>query len=118
MERPKPNAAPSFPVQPSAPQPEIVKTFTLPSGKVVTVLRAKGKHQRLALMAAGPTADRYKILYALIAQITRIDGKIVPMEALDEMDLSDLILIEKEVNEVMGPLGAAKEEVEKEHLPS
>lgn len=88
-----------------APKPEDIRSqFTLPSGKEVVFRKGKGRDLRTALHAAGPKADQYRILMALIAQLTLIDGKKVTLEAVDEMDLDDVMVLQREAGEAMAPL--------------
>lgn len=100
----KPNFPVPGPTSGAVAQPEIVKTHTLISGKVLTILRPLGKHQRLALAQAGDTPDKFKIMHALMSQLCRLDGKPIPMEAFDNMDLGDVMEIEEEVTEYANPL--------------
>lgn len=87
------------------PKPEDVRSqFTLPSGKEVIFRKGKGRDLRVALMAAGPGADQYRILMALIAQLATIDGKKTTFEAVDDMDLDDVMTLQREASEVLLPL--------------
>jgi hypothetical protein len=83
--------------------------FDLPSsGKHVIVLRGKGRDQRRALMSAGPGADQYRILQALIAQLVLIDGQRIKMEDIDEMDFDDSMALTEEVGKILSPLKVTK----------
>lgn len=106
--------------EPSSIPAENIRTqFTLPSGKKVIFLRGKGRDLRLALMAAGPGADQYRILFAIIAQLALIDGKKTTMEAIDMMDLDDVLDLQGEAGKVLLPLAKAKAIVAKsEEEPS
>lgn len=64
-------------------------TLVLPSGKTATMKPYKGKHIRQAQKAAG--SDETKLVYAIIAITTEIDGKPVVMEDLDEMSGPDVL---------------------------
>jgi hypothetical protein len=102
--------------RPSAPTPpEVVHTFKLSNGQTVEVIRAKGKHQRLAVLAAGSKPDQVKLLWAMIAQLIRMDGKPVPFETFYDMDLADVLEIQEEVADYVNPRrakGKGKDESE------
>lgn len=86
--------------------PEDIRAeFDLPSGKHVVIRKGKGRDLRLALMSAGPKADPYRILFALVSQLSLIDGKRVPVEALDNFDLDDAQALLTEAGAALGPLG-------------
>lgn len=107
MDRTKP-ATLSSPMP--APQPAtIVHTFKLPvSGKEVTVIEATGRTQRMAIRAAGPKADSATMMFAVIAQVIRVDGRIIPWEAIDAMKLDDVVFLEEEVQKYLSPLATAR----------
>lgn len=67
------------------------KQITLPSGKTATIAGFKGKHIREAQKMAG--GDEGKLIYALIAQTTKIDDKPVVMEDIDEMNGPDVLAL-------------------------
>lgn len=90
---------------------DIRRQFTLPSGKEVIFRRGKGRDLRMALMAAGPKADTFRILSALVAQLALIEGKRTTMEALDDMDLDDAFVLNKEAGETLLPLAKQAYEV-------
>jgi hypothetical protein len=73
------------------------KTITLPSGKTAVIEHFKGKHVRTAQQIAD--GDSTKILFALIAQLTTIDGEPVVMEDLDEMHGPDVMKLMAEFSE-------------------
>lgn len=94
---------------PTSPAPENIRTsFTLPSGKKVIFLRGKGRDLRMALMAAGPGADQYRILFAIISQLALIDGKRMTMEGIDDLDFDDVMELQGEAGKVLLPLSKAK----------
>lgn len=70
----------------------MAKTVTLPSGKVAEIGDFKGKHIREAQrIAEGKAADQ--MTFAMIAVSTTIDGQMVTMEELDEMDGFDVLAL-------------------------
>lgn len=91
-------------------KPEDIRAeFDLPSGKHVVVLRGKGRDLRLALMAAGRKADSYRIIFAQISRLALFDGKRMPLEALDELDWDDAIVLMEEGGKVLVPLSRMKQ---------
>lgn len=64
-------------------------TITLPSGKVAVIQPFKGKHIRQAQKIAG--GDEDKMMFALIAITTTLDGVAVVMEDIDEMEGKDVL---------------------------
>jgi len=73
-------------------KPQEVQTITLPSGKVAVIGIFKGKHIREATRTADGESD--KMIFALIAMTTTIDGKKIVWEDLDEMDGRDVLKIQ------------------------
>ena len=86
---------------------EYVLEFELPSGKKVQMRKGKGRDLRLALMAAGPRADQYRIMLALIMQLSLVDGKKVPFELTDEWDMEDVLELTTQARQILRPLGPA-----------
>lgn len=105
---------PSSPIStPPSLKPEDIRAeFDLPSGKHVVIRKGKGKDLRLALMAAGASADAFTILNAIIARLGLFDGKRVTMESLDELDFDDAMALNAEVGKVIRPLGMSLKTVE------
>ncbi|QZA80234.1 hypothetical protein [Deefgea piscis] len=64
--------------------------FLLPSGKRAKQIEPMGKHIKLARRAQAGGAD---YLFAMIAQITKIDGKGIVAEELDEFTAVDVNLL-------------------------
>ena len=67
--------------------------FLLPSGKRAVQVVALGKHIKLARRAQAGGAD---YLFAMIAQLTKIDGKAIVAEDLDDFtapDVNELIAV-------------------------
>lgn len=71
------------------------KELTLPSGKIATIEKGKGKDLLQAQIKA-KTAD--EIPYALIAELAEIDGQKLVYEDILEMDLEDVIALQGEIS--------------------
>jgi predicted regulator of amino acid metabolism with ACT domain len=69
-----------------------IETITLPSGAVAEVTEFKGRHVREAMKFVDGT-DPYSIVFALIALNTKIDGKTIVMEDIDEMPGADALML-------------------------
>lgn len=82
------------PIQPQTPG---TRTTTLPSGRIATLGEFKGRHVRDAQRVVGEDSDR--LIYAIIAMLTTIDGQPVLMEDLDEMPGKDLLRLMGEFGE-------------------
>lgn len=87
-------------------QPQKVKTMTeksdiqiieLPSGRKAEIQQFKGKHIREAARLAD--SDSSKLVFALIAMLTTIDGEAIVMEDLDEMNGKDVMKLMGEFSE-------------------
>jgi hypothetical protein len=70
------------------------KTIALPSGATAEIAAFKGYHIREAQKIAGDDTD--KMVFALIALTTTIDGRAVTMEDIDEGDGFDAMRLMKE----------------------
>lgn len=73
----------------------MTKTITLPSGKVATLEQGKGRDLLQAQMKAQTSEE---IPYALIAELTEIDGQKLVYEDILEMDLADVIALQGEIS--------------------
>ncbi len=91
-----------------------VREVTLPSGKVAQIRKGNGRDLKAARSAAkardGWTED--DVNWAVIAQLTQIDGNPIVMEDLGEMELMDVIALEIAV------LGNDSSSAEKTSSPS
>lgn len=75
-----------------------MKELSLPSGKTAKITSAfKGKHIRKAQAMAG--TDTSLLMFAIISQLTIIDGQPVTMEDIDELDGSDVLTLMGEFGE-------------------
>ena len=72
----------------------MTKTLTLPSGKIATFEKGKGKDLLQAQIKA-KTSD--EIPYALIAELTEIDGNYLVYEDILELPIEDVILLQEAI---------------------
>ncbi|HUY26143.1 MAG TPA: hypothetical protein VMV27_01875 [Candidatus Binataceae bacterium] len=80
------------------PQPEFTSDFNLPSGKHAQIRKGVGRDLVQAMKNAGPDADVMTITYALVAQLTLIDGHPIVLEDVLDMDLTDLNKLQTDPN--------------------
>ena len=73
----------------------MTKTLTLPSGKIATFEKGKGKDLLQAQIKA-KTSD--EIPYALLAELCEIDGQKLVYEDILELDLEDVIALQSEIS--------------------
>ncbi len=73
----------------------MTKKLTLPSGKIATLVKGKGKDLLQAQMKAKTSEE---IPYALIAELVEIDGSKLVYEDILEMDLEDVIALQAEIS--------------------
>ena len=72
-----------------------MKELILPSGKTAKFKDGKGR-DLLNAQRKAKTSD--EILFALIAEVTEIDGEAVIYEDLLEMDLEDVLALQAEIS--------------------
>ena len=84
------------------------KNLTLPSGKIATIKDGKGIDLLHAQMKAKSSEE---IPYALIAELTEIDGQVLVYEDILELDLSDVIELQTAIS---GKVVSEKKEVKKQ----
>lgn len=84
------------------------KNLTLPSGKIATIKDGKGIDLLHAQMKAKSSEE---IPYALIAELTEIDGQALVYEDILELDLSDVIELQTAIS---GKVVSEKKEVKKQ----
>lgn len=65
----------------------VSKIVELPSGKIATIYKGKGKHVREAQRLMGDDSSLY--LNALMSMLVQIDGKPILMEEFDDLDMED-----------------------------
>lgn len=71
-----------------------MKKITLPSGKQVVIKDGKGR-DLLNAQRKAKTAE--EIVYALLAELTEIDGQKLIYEDILEMDIKDVLALQMEV---------------------
>jgi hypothetical protein len=92
------------PIQPHANNTE--RQIILPSGRIATLRRGVGRDLMRAQRAA-QSAEPAAIIFALIAELARIDGAPVLFENVLAMDLADVMLLQEEVISENFPLAAS-----------
>lgn len=98
-----------LPTTPAITKADIRAEFDLPFSKMhVVVLRGTGKDKRMALLAAGPGADQFRILDAIAARLCLFDGKKLRMEDLDNFDFDDSMMMSTEMAKVLDFLQKGK----------
>jgi hypothetical protein len=73
------------------------KTLTLPSGATAEVRKGRGKDLMRAHRAVRGKDDPMAIAFALIAELTNIDGKPIVYEDVLEMGLADVFALQTEI---------------------
>ena len=73
----------------------MTKTLSLPSGKTATLRKGRGFDLLQAQIKAKTSEE---IPYALIAELTEIDGQKLVYEDILELDLSDVIALQAELS--------------------
>jgi hypothetical protein len=73
------------------------RSVTLPSGKTAAIRRGKGRDLMRAQRAVASNPDPTAVVFALIAELTQIDGAPVVYEDVVEMDLGDVLALQAEV---------------------
>lgn len=71
------------------------KELTLPSGKIAKIKNGKGFD---LLQAQIKAKNSEEIPYALIAEITEIDGQALVYEDILELDLADVIALQEQIS--------------------
>lgn len=75
---------------------DAVRTIELPSGRSAAVRKGYGRDLMRAQRAAGD-GDATAILFALIAELTELDGARIVYEDVLAMELSDVLVLQAEV---------------------
>jgi hypothetical protein len=75
---------------------EAVRTIELPSGVRAEVRKGYGRDLMRAQRAAAG-GDASAVVFALIAEVTRVDGRKIVYEDVLEMDLADVMALQAEV---------------------
>jgi hypothetical protein len=77
-------------------QEEEIRTVELPSGKCAEVRKGFGRDLMRAQRASAG-GDASAVIFALIAELTRIDGRKIVYEEVLEMELADVMALQAEV---------------------
>jgi hypothetical protein len=75
---------------------EEIRTIDLPSGARAEVRKGYGRDLMRAQRAAAG-GDASAVVFALIAEVTRVDGRKIVYEDVLEMDLADVMALQAEV---------------------
>ncbi|MGD0673137.1 MAG: hypothetical protein ABSB13_13745 [Candidatus Binatus sp.] len=75
---------------------EEAQTIDLPSGSRAEVRKGHGRDLMRAQRAAAGE-DASAVIFALIAELTRVDGRRIVYEEVLEMDLADVLALQDEV---------------------
>lgn len=78
------------------PKEEDVQIIELPSGARAEVRKGRGRDLMQAQRAAAG-GDASAVILALIAELTRVDGRRIVYEEVLEMDLADVMALQAEV---------------------
>jgi hypothetical protein len=73
------------------------RSIALPSDKTATIRRGKGRDLMRAQRAVAGNPDPTAVVFALIAELARIDGAPILYEDVVEMDLGDVLVLQAEV---------------------
>ena len=79
-----------------AKEEEDTRTIDLPSGTCAEVRKGHGRDLMRAQRAASG-GDASAVIFALIAKLTRVDGRKIVYEDVLEMDLADVMALQAEV---------------------
>ena len=79
-----------------AKDPQDTRNIELPSGACAEVRKGRGRDLMRAQRAASG-GDSSAVVFALIAELTRLDGRKLVYEDVLEMDLADVMVLQAEV---------------------
>jgi hypothetical protein len=77
----------------------IAREIQLPSGRPATIRRGFGRDLMRAHRAAGHNAEPTAVTFALIAELTQIEGKTIVYEEVLAMELADVLALESGIAE-------------------
>jgi hypothetical protein len=83
-----------------------MREIKLPSGKVATIKDGKGKDLFWAQKMANDTSE---IMKMLMVRLVLIDGNPITEDDLDEMDISDVLMLTNEFGKIFSPLLAPQQ---------
>ena len=72
--------------------------ITLPSGRVATIRKAKGRDLMHAHRVAAGYPEPISISFALIAEVARLEGKQLVYEDILDMNLDDVLALENAIS--------------------
>lgn len=67
---------------------------TLPSGKEILIKKGKGRHLRSAQRMMSEGSSNSDLAHALASYLCAVDGKMLSVEAFDDMNIKDCAAIE------------------------
>ncbi len=73
------------------------RDIALPSGKRASIRPGKGRDLMRAQRAVAGDPEPSAVIFALIAELTQIDGAPIVYEDVVEMDLGDVLVLQAEV---------------------
>jgi len=76
---------------------EDIRTINLPSGRVAAIRRGKGRDLMRAHRVTAGNPEPMAVSFALIAELTQVDGKPMVYEDVLGMDLDDVMMLQAEV---------------------
>ncbi|MGH7986949.1 MAG: hypothetical protein ACREQX_11770 [Candidatus Binataceae bacterium] len=74
-----------------------LRELRLPSGKTAKIRKGKGRDLMRAHRATAGNEEPLALIFALVAELTEIEGKPVVYEDLLEMTLEDVLTLQEEV---------------------
>jgi hypothetical protein len=83
-----------------------MREVKLPSGKVATIKDGKGKDLFWSQKMANDTSE---IMKMLMIRLVLIDGNPITEDDLDEMDISDVLMLTNEFGKIFSPLLAPQQ---------
>jgi hypothetical protein len=83
-----------------------MREITLPSGKVAVIKDGKGKDLFWAQKMANDTSE---IMKMLMVRLVLVDGNPITEDDLDEMDISDVLMLTNEFGKIFSPLLAQQQ---------
>jgi len=86
-------------------QKDIIKEIVLPSGKKAVIKEGEGRDFFWAYRNAG---DPSEILRLLMVRLIEIDSEPLTEDGIDELPISDVMVLVKEFTEVFSPLSQQK----------
>jgi hypothetical protein len=83
----------------AASAPPNTRTVTLSDGRVVQLGRALGRHLERGAIVAKDGTQPISLMMGVVAQVAKIDGRPLIYEALQDMEMADVL---KLIGEVQG----------------